>query len=44
MIRGNRSKKVSTNTIVAFDSPNGELLGQVGVNFKINWKNILPIG
>ena len=44
LIRGNRSKKVSTSSIVAFDSPNSSLLGEVGVNFKINWRAILSSG
>jgi|TARA_B110000285_G_C15080884_1_gene593414 L-asparaginase/Glu-tRNA(Gln) amidotransferase subunit D len=42
LIRGNRSKKVSTSSITAFNSPNAGLLGEVGVSFKIHWNRILP--
>ena len=41
LIRGNRSKKVSTGNIIAFNSPNCGLLGEVGVNFKINWEKVI---
>lgn len=41
LIRGNRARKCSTNTILAFDSPNAGLLGEVGVHFKIHWERVL---
>ena len=44
LIRGNRSKKVSTSSIIAFNSPNSGLLGEVGTSFKIHWNNIQSQG
>lgn len=41
LLRGNRSTKKSTSKIVAFESPNIGELGEVGVNFKINWHRVL---
>lgn len=41
LIRGNRSKKVNTETILAFNSPNCGLLGEVGVDFKIHWNRVI---
>ena len=41
LLRGNRSTKVSTSKIVAFESPNLGPLGEVGVNFSINWSRLL---
>ena len=41
LIRGNRSTKRSSENIVAFDSPNTGVLGDVGVDFKIYYSRIL---
>ena len=41
LLRGNRSTKNSTSSIVAFQSPNIGVLGEVGVNFVINWDRVL---
>ncbi|QIB70269.1 asparaginase [Aminipila butyrica] len=40
LIRGNRSTKVSSDTMIAFDSPNYEPLAEAGVNITINQKQI----
>ena len=40
-MRGNRTSKCSTTKIVAFDTANMPPLGEVGVNFKINWSHVL---
>jgi L-asparaginase len=40
-LRGNRSTKLSTSKIVAFESPNLGFLGEVGVDFKICWSRVL---
>jgi lysophospholipase len=41
LIRGNRSTKRSTSKIVAFDSPNAGVLGEVGIEFKIHFDRVL---
>lgn len=41
LIRGNRSRKVSTTNLDAFDSPNCGHLGSIGVYFKIFWNRVL---
>jgi 60kDa lysophospholipase len=41
LLRGNRTTKISTSKIVAFESPNLGPLGEVGVNFSINWSRLL---
>ncbi|GAB6025427.1 hypothetical protein CHUAL_011173 [Chamberlinius hualienensis] len=43
LYRGNRTTKVSTDQLNAFDSPNMGPLVDVGVNIKIDWKNVLPM-
>jgi L-asparaginase/Glu-tRNA(Gln) amidotransferase subunit D len=40
-MRGNRTTKKSTSKIIAFESPNLGVLGDVGVNFNIYWSRIL---
>ena len=40
LIRGNRATKESTSDMGAFNSPNFEPLGVMGVNFEIKWENI----
>jgi lysophospholipase len=40
LLRGNRTCKVSTTRIVAFETANMPPLGEVGVNFSINWSLI----
>ena len=40
-MRGNRTTKMSTSKIVAFESPNIGPLGEVGVNFTIHWSRLL---
>lgn len=40
LIRGNRSTKVSSDTMIAFDSPNYEPLAEAGVNITVNQKRI----
>lgn len=41
LLRGNRTTKMSTSKIVAFESPNFGPLGEVGVNFNIAWHRLL---
>ena len=41
LLRGNRSTKISTHKMQAFQSPNYRPLGEVGVDFKIYWDRIL---
>ena len=41
LIRGNRSTKVSSNNLVAFDSNNHPYLGEMGTTMKIAWDFIL---
>lgn len=41
LMRGNRTSKTSTSKIIAFETPNMPPLGEVGVNFKINWNHVL---
>ena len=41
LIRGNRSTKISTDNITAFNSFNLPYLGEMGTVMKINWNLIL---
>ena len=41
LLRGNRSVKNNTSGMVAFESPNVDVLGEIGVNFHINWHLVL---
>ena len=41
LLRGNRTTKVSSNSYLAFDSPNYPLLAEVGVQLRLNEKGIL---
>ena len=41
LIRGNRSRKTSSNQLIAFTSPNFGYLAEVGVNFLVHWERIL---
>lgn len=41
LLRGNRTTKISTLKIVAFESPNLGPLGEVGVNFSIHWNRLM---
>ncbi len=43
LLRGNRSRKVSSSGFEAFDSPNFPALGVVGVDIKPNWDLICPL-
>lgn len=38
ILRGNRAKKLSTNSYLAFDSPNYPHLGEIGVTIELNRK------
>ncbi|MFV0517701.1 MAG: asparaginase [Aminipila sp.] len=40
LIRGNRSTKVSSDMLIAFDSPNYGPLAEAGVNISVNYKRI----
>ena len=40
LMRGNRTSKVSTSRIVAFEAANMQALGEVGVSFNIRWSLI----
>ncbi|MBR0599017.1 asparaginase [Clostridiales bacterium BAD-6] len=44
LMRGNRAKKVSTNQLIAFDSPNFPSLADAGVKIVLNDKNIRDPG
>lgn len=44
LIRGNRSQKVSSSRLQAFDSPNVPLLGQFDVSLEIKWDRIIKPG
>ncbi len=41
LLRGNRSSKIDTGEMEAFGSPNLAPLGLMGVNFTINWDEVL---
>jgi lysophospholipase len=41
IFRGNRSKKMNSDSFSGFDSPNFDPLVKLGVDFEINWENIL---
>lgn len=42
LLRGNRSKKISSNQLHAFDSPNYPSLASVDIQLKLKKKNLLP--
>ncbi len=42
LMRGNRATKISSNHLIAFDSPNYPPLAEVGVNIEVKDKLILP--
>lgn len=42
VFRGNRTRKVSSESFVAYDSPNYPILGDIGVNLKIHENLLLP--
>ncbi len=44
LMRGNRCTKVSSDTLIAFDSPNYAYLAEAGVNISVNPKRIRPGG
>lgn len=44
LLRGNRSTKISSDTLIAFDSPNCEPLAEAGVHIAVNDKNLLGSG
>ena len=41
LLRGNRTTKISTSKLVAFDSPNYSPLAELGVNFQIFWNRVI---
>lgn len=42
VFRGNRTRKVSSESFIAYDSPNYPILGDIGVNLKIHENLLLP--
>jgi len=44
LLRGNRSTKISSDELIAFDSPNYPTLADVGVRIELNEKNIAKTG
>jgi L-asparaginase len=42
LLRGNRSRKVSSGGLEAFASPNYQPLGHVGVRMQIHWRAVRP--
>lgn len=44
IIRGNRATKVSSDRMLAFDSPNYEPLAEAGVNINVHEKNVRKAG
>lgn len=44
LLRGNRSTKVSSDMLIAFDSPNMEPLAEAGVNIVVNYNLLLKPG
>ena len=41
LLRGNRTTKISTCKLAAFDSPNYGPLAELGVNFQIYWNRVI---
>lgn len=41
LLRGNRTRKVNSTEMFAFDSPNCGHLADIGVNFNVHWHNML---
>lgn len=41
LLRGNRTTKISTCKLAAFDSPNYGPLAELGVNFQIYWSRVI---
>jgi L-asparaginase/Glu-tRNA(Gln) amidotransferase subunit D len=41
LLRGNRTTKISTSKLAAFDSPNYAPLAELGVNFQIYWSRVI---
>ncbi len=44
LLRGNRATKISSEDVIAFDSPNYPPLAEIGVNINLNHKNIRKAG
>jgi L-asparaginase len=44
LFRGNRATKISSDDLIAFDSPNYPPLAEAGVRIDLNWKNIREAG
>ena len=44
LLRGNRATKISSEDVIAFDSPNYPPIAEVGVNISLNHKNIRKAG
>lgn len=44
LLRGNRATKISSEDVIAFDSPNYPPLAEAGVNINLNHKNIRKAG
>lgn len=44
LLRGNRSSKLKSSSLDAFDSPNYEYLGQVGINIELHTERLLSSG
>lgn len=44
LIRGNRSRKLKTSELDAFDSPNAPLLGRCGIGLELRHDLLLPAG
>lgn len=44
LFRGNRATKISSDELIAFDSPNYPPLAEAGVRIDLNWKNIREAG
>jgi len=44
LLRGNRATKISSEDVIAFDSPNYPPLAKIGVNINLNLKNIRKAG
>ena len=42
LLRANRTTKVSSNQMAAFDSPNFDWLGQYGVHLDVKWGLLQP--
>jgi L-asparaginase len=42
VFRGNRTRKVSSESFIAYDTPNYPILGNIGVNLKIHENLLLP--